>query len=429
MRRLTLSLLLVVTLAAIGLGWGLDKLYDRYGAPATGEDMVLLEEIAGGLSKTVAGLDNAESFIRQWNRHSDITLSLQSYETFQIPQSLQADFLQGTPLTLESENEFSIHSYLPEKRQVLSLSFPYSHQGGGQNTLQLVLTLVFYAGVILVILIWLYPLIKRLLVLRNTAKAFGEGRLDARVDSGGLSFISEIEDEFNHMAQRIQTLVSDNKLLSSAVSHDLRTPLSRLRFGIETLAETYGDVEREQYIDRISQDLDEMESLVESLLAFARMDESRVKIKFTRTDLAQVVSSCKGELMPASLSVDCNLPEGGAYIESDTGFTSMLYANLLKNAVQHARRKVQVQLVEDEKNWCLLVEDDGPGIPAGQRQDVLKPFVRGSGAEKKKGHGLGLAIVSRIAEWHRAGLEIGESAELGGLKVVVTFRKYTEPDK
>ena len=198
-----------------------------------------------------------------------------------------------------------------------------------------------------------------------------------------------------------------------------------MRFGIETLAETYGDTERERYINRISRDLNEMESLVESLLAFARMDESRVKISFARTDLGEIISSALGEATKQKLDIRINKPEQPAYIESDAGFIKMLYTNLLKNAMQHARSRVRINLSGDARNWYLVVEDDGPGIPVEQRKDVLKPFVRGgSGGEKKSGHGLGLAIVDRIAQWHRAGLEILESEDLGGLKVVVVFRKY-----
>jgi two-component system OmpR family sensor kinase len=418
---------MVVTVAVIALGWGLDEMYGYYTDQPVDNDLILSEETITGLARTFSALENPEKFIETWNQNSNTVLTLQPYGEFQIPELLQPQFFQGQALSLQSENEISVHYYLPDSRQVFSFSFPAGLHSLDDSTLRLGLTLVFYAGVILVILVWLYPLIKRLLVLRNTAKAFGEGKLESRVKIGGLSFISDIENEFNHMAQRIQTLIGDNKLLSSAVSHDLRTPLSRLRFGIETLAETYGDVEREQFINRILLDLNEMESLVESLLSFARMDASRVKIKFARTDLVGIVSSGQEEMAANKPAVRLDIPAETAFIEADAGFIKMLYANLLKNAMQHAQAEVRISLPGDAKHWYLIVEDDGPGIPAAQRKDVLKPFVRGSSANtKRSGHGLGLAIVDRIAQWHRAELEILESTDLGGLKVVVAFRKYPD---
>ena len=89
-------------------------------------------------------------------------------------------------------------------------------------------------------------MVRRLLILSNVAKAFGEGDLNQRVKKGSVSYISDLENEFNHMANRIQTLVEDNKLLGNAVSHDLRTPLARLRFGIDALAETSDESVREK---------------------------------------------------------------------------------------------------------------------------------------------------------------------------------------
>ena len=126
--------------------------------------------------------------------------------------------------------------------------------------------------------------------LTTAAKAFGEGRLDQRVQTHRHSYLHDIECEFNNMAKRIQNLVADNKLLSSAVSHDLRTPLARLRFGIDALDETGDEQTRKQYLERISADLTSMEQLVEVLLEYARLDKELADLPLQNIDIVSLIA-------------------------------------------------------------------------------------------------------------------------------------------
>jgi len=136
--------------------------------------------------------------------------------------------------------------------------------------LNILLTLQFYLIVIAVLLAWLFPLIKRLLNLQKVAKQLGTGDFSSRVNVSKFSYISSIESDFNRMANQIQKLVDDNQMLSRAVSHNLKTPLTRLRMGIDVLEETTDNSEMEGYIKRINGDLDEMQTLVETLLQYSK---------------------------------------------------------------------------------------------------------------------------------------------------------------
>jgi len=206
-------------------------------------------------SKLAQALDTADATAPQ-----DDAVRILQYDELALPTELQSELEQGRILTLETDSAINLYFNQPNTQQVLNLSIPYPEQSG--TPIRLMLTMLFYICVILLVMIWLYPLIRRLRALETTAKAFGEGELDRRVATHSRSQLHSIETEFNNMALRIDGLVGDNKLLSSAVSHDLRTPLARLRFGVDALRETETDDAQTNYLQRLSDDVTEMEQLV-----------------------------------------------------------------------------------------------------------------------------------------------------------------------
>jgi len=406
--------LLVVVLAVISAGWAIDQLFSRLDsgeadsftvARSIGQSLAnrLDEEKSTEQSSGVAdGVGN-----RVGNR--DESIKILQYDELALPPSLQAELESGTSLTLES------------------LDLP--HQGKSETRIRLMLTVLFYAAIILLILIWLYPLVRRLQRLAVTAKAFGEGELHQRVPTHPRSRLYDIESEFNNMARRIEGLVSDNKLLSSAVSHDLRTPLARLRFGVDALNESVANDEQADYVERLSADLTMMEQLVSVLLEFAKMDKELLDLPLHETQLhvlveqAVIVGRDSSE-KTIDLLVDIDPAE--STVLANQRYAAMMVNNIVQNAIRYGRSKVLVTLGKERNRVCLLVEDDGPGIPESERDNVLKPFVRNVGLETKSAtdssYGLGLAIVSRIAEWHRATLAIENSPRHGGALIRICFQ-------
>ena len=180
---------------------------------------------------------------------------------------------------LESNDHLALYNFLPSTGNLLILKSPLLFIVPSQTTKNYIFTLLFYATLLVVFALWTYPLARRLSALRLTAIAFGDGKLQRRVKLSPFSYISNIEVEFNRMAQRIENLLSDVKLLSSAVSHDLRTPLARIRFGIDTLQEEDDPQLRQRYQQKISANVDEMTSLVDTLLRYARLDQKMLMLK------------------------------------------------------------------------------------------------------------------------------------------------------
>ena len=421
MKKLILSLVLIVIFSIIGLCWGLDNLFAKYQNKNEQDELKPYKQITTALAQTLDKQSDLKQFIEQWQNTHDLKISLLDLSAFPLPLSLQHSFNSGIPLTLESDNNILIHVVLPKHQKALILTLPSSviEQDNGQ--LQLIFTSVFYITLLLILFIWLYPLIKHLRQLGITAKAFGEGQLEQRITIDKTSYIADIEIEFNKMAQRIETLIIDNQLLGNAVSHDLRTPLARLRFGIEALEETSNPKLREKYQKHISRDVDEMEKLVAVLLNYARLDQAMVAIDKREVIIQDVIQDCINSSNSHDKTIEFKSRESIS-ITADINYLSMLINNLLSNAIQYANNKISVKVIKNNSATSLIIADDGQGIEKDKRQEILKPFTRGDNSSDKQGYGMGLAIVTKIAQWHEASLNIEQCSLLGGAKFIIAFK-------
>ncbi len=426
MRKLTLSLLFVVLIAIIGLGWGLDRIFENVANQKYKDELTVYKDFGVLLASILDTIEDPHIPSAEKTDMWPGAASLQSADDFLLPPELNRQLDLGEPLVLESDDGISLHFLLQNSNKILTL-LPGEHEQQLQkNRLSLLFTIMFYSGILLLILLWLYPLVSRLLKLRDSARQFGNGNLEERIKPGKLSYIRDIESEFNRMADKIQSLISDNKLLSNAVSHDLRTPLARLRFGIDTLAEFDDPAKRMQYQGKISKDLDEMESLVTTLLSYARLDQSMQVLQRMPVDLGEVVEGILDTVSNPAKKLHWRNSSNTCIILGDKRHLIMLVNNLLQNANKYALTTIKVTLVSTQNSKCCLrVEDDGPGIPIESCEDVLKPFVRGkddiNSVKSDKGYGMGLAIVARISQWHKARVSIDRSEDLGGARLSVEF--------
>jgi two-component system OmpR family sensor kinase len=427
MRLLTLSLIAVVLAATIGLGRVLDSLF-YYVVPShsslNNDSVLVLEQLGQELADTLNTLEHPKEFIASWSKQGRYDLSLMLLSDIQLPEALIQQVTSGVPLLLTSDDEFSLYFYLDNQQSLLILkpTFPNNQHETGE--LKLMLTLLFYCALVLLIWMWAYPLVSRLINLRHSAQLFGKGQLEQRIKVGSVSYVKDLEHEFNHMAQRIQNLVSDVKLLSSAVSHDLRTPLARMRFGIDTIAEEQNPQRQALYLERLSNDVDEMTCLVEILLDYARLEQAMILIDKQKVELNALVKGCvaaKNNVQPRIVLQQSNKP---SWAIGDARYLQILLNNLLGNALQYGHNQVAVQIQHNATHISLIIADDGEGF-TDDEQDLRKPFVRGKdAADKAKGYGMGLAIVERIVEWHEGELIIARSTQLKGAEITIKLPHY-----
>lgn len=273
----------------------------------------------------------------------------------------------------------------------------------------------------------LVPVIAALLVFRverqltkveRASQALAVGELSARVDNPhGPS--AELAASFNAMAERVERLIQSRDELVQAVSHELGSPLSRLRFHVELL-ENQSDAQREERLEAMTRELDALDELVAELLAYVQSDELALDPHAFDPnrglhDLAELARLEAPQ--DRAVEVDLALPSD-ATVFADPRLFQRAVENVLRNAMKYARGNVLLELEQDEEHVRVVVHDDGPGIPEELREKVTIPFFReGADRDRKTGGvGLGLAIVSRIMHRHGGRLAI-DSSPLGGAMV------------
>ncbi len=263
---------------------------------------------------------------------------------------------------------------------------------------------------------------RELTKVERASQALAEGEFSARVDNpSGPS--TELAASFNAMAERIERLIRSRDEIVQAVSHELGSPLSRLRFHMELL-QNLSDEEREGRLSAMTRDLDALDDLVAELLSYAQADEIKLKPcafdpKQGLNDLAELAVLEAPE--ERGVEVDLAIPDG-SLVYADQRTFQRAVENILRNAVQHTRRRVRLELNQSAEHLRVTVHDDGPGIPEALRDKVVTPFFRLEADRTRTtgGVGLGLAIVARIMEKHGGRLEIGTS-DLGGAAVATVW--------
>jgi len=427
MRLLTTSLLIMMLIATIGLGWifdGLIKQYRNDNSDQTTQDVnavAILERLGSEMATTLDRLTPGaqQQFVKHWPGESS-TLSIIDISAQPLPKELLKQVKLGQPLLLQSNDHLAYYFHLATSNQLLLLKSPLLLIAPAPSSQDYAFTLLFYSSLLLLLALWAYPLIRRLSALRKAAKNFGEGDLQQRIKPSALSYIGDIEVEFNHMARRIESLVDDVKLLSSAVSHDLRTPLARIRFGIDTLSEEDDPVLRQRYQLKISDNVDEMTSLVDTLLRYARLDQNMLELKQQPLDMTTLVENTIAHQQSETTSITLR-GNGEHHLIGDKVYLTMLINNVLQNAINYGNSQVLITLTCQGRHFIMTVEDDGLGIAKEQRQAILKPFTRGNAQQKSSGHGMGLAIVKRIVDWHKGSMSIEDSSQLGGAKFIISL--------
>ncbi|MEM6532296.1 MAG: ATP-binding protein [Myxococcota bacterium] len=263
---------------------------------------------------------------------------------------------------------------------------------------------------------------REIVKVEKATEALSVGELDARVDNpDGPS--NELAASFNAMAERLARLIRSRHELVQAVSHELGSPLSRLRFQLELL-ETGEPATMHSRCAAMARELDSLDELVAELLNYTQSDDVALNLETfnPKPALEDLVELARlDEVSGLELNVCLNADPDGL-LHADRRLFQRSIENLLRNAVRYARAEVRVEVLAETDSVAVAVHDDGPGIPEAQREYVTQPFVRIDSHRPRKtgGVGLGLAIVSRIVNRHRGELSIAESP-LGGACIKTTW--------
>ena len=420
----------------LGLGWGIDQLFDNYQAErqlTTDVDLhkgsfFLLNRALKRLPET-----EHEQYIQAISPSFGFPITIGSIVDLPALEQTVASSLtddqqqylqQGGIVTIF--NDFDGTAWflkrVSDSDKVMIFGPILNEASTKANTF---IYVVFLTGLALIVFVWVWPLSRALGQLAKTTVAFGQGDFSVRANIDVPAPINELAGRFNAMADRIERLLKSHKDLSHAVSHELRTPIARIRFAMEMVREIDDEATQHKYMDTMDNNIEELDGLVDELLSYARFDREEPQLSFSQANIVQLLQQVLDNFILTETELSFNLAHDSSELacDCDQEAITRIVDNLVRNAVRYADKCIQVTVHQQDNNIVIAVEDDGPGVPEEYWQSLFEPFVRLDKSRDRKsgGIGLGLAIVKRFIGLHHGEVAISKSEQLGGASFTLTF--------
>ena len=269
-------------------------------------------------------------------------------------------------------------------------------------------------------------LLRRAEAVNRTARAIMDGDLSQRIPVvGPRDELGGLAEGLNQMLARIEELMNDLRHVTSDIAHDLRTPLGRLRQRLEvSRTAPRSCAEYEKAIDAAIGDTDILLKTFEAMLRIAQIEAGARRARFTAVDLSAVAENVTDAFAAVAEDQGKQLIariERGTTVHGDSELLTQMLVNLIENALRHTPGETTIELCleRNDSGARLAVSDDGRGIPAKERDRVLRRFYRLDASRSTQGSGLGLSLVSAVTKLHHATLSLEDNAP--GLRAVIDF--------
>lgn len=267
---------------------------------------------------------------------------------------------------------------------------------------------------------------RRIREMRQTVDAIIDGNMRQRVPvDGSRSEFDQQARAFNRMLDRIAALMDGIANVSNDIAHDLRTPLGRLRGQLARLRREADTPAMREGLDQAIAQSDALLEMFAAILRIAEIEGGDRRAAFAALDLGALATEIGEMMAPVAEAEEHRLEIGPCPtipIHGDRRLLSQAIINLIENGVRHTPpgSTIRVRAARSGDEAMLIVEDDGPGIPAERRADALRRFGRLDKARNRSGHGLGLSLVEAIARLHRGRLALEDAGP--GLRAVLAVR-------
>jgi two-component system OmpR family sensor kinase/two-component system sensor histidine kinase RstB len=281
---------------------------------------------------------------------------------------------------------------------------------------------VLLASLACLLFFWLRPLSRDLDQLRKTAIEFGQDSFDVVAPKARSTMTAPMVLAFNSMASRIKRLIDAHKELSTAVAHELRTPLARSKFALQMLACTEDKAKQERYCNAISKDICELEQLISEMLIYASFDNDKPELNFSQESLVEIVQKQLTNYQQFEQKISINNTIGECKVDVDRHFISRALNNYISNAIKYGNGEIDIAIVKNEGHCQIRVSDNGDGVCDDFKCTIFDAFSRGDASRNREtgGFGLGLAIVCRIMEWHGGSASVVD-CENGGSCFILSW--------
>lgn len=368
--------------------------------------------------------DEWKTIVDKAGKRFDLPLKLITTSTFDAMEHEDHQALQDEDTHVYYYDGMVILHYLiPNTEHVITLGPAKMPTRPNVKATYRVLILAFFG---IIIFVWLWPMSRDLEQLKRATSKFGQGDFNTKVPEAKSTMVAPMVDSFNMMAERIKRLIDAHKELSSAVSHELRTPLARSKFALQMLSSATDEGKKKKYQLQISNDICELEELINEMLIYASFDSDRPELSFTHQNIHELVTKQIAIYDHHFSQIELIDNTTDLFAICDNHFIERALNNFISNALKYGAGKVRVTIsktTQSEKNFCSIsVEDNGEGISEEFKSVIFDAFSRGDQSRNREtgGFGLGLAIVVRIMEWHHGTATVNDS-ELGGASFTLTW--------
>ncbi|MHA6894329.1 ATP-binding protein [Ralstonia pseudosolanacearum] len=416
--KLSLMVLVASSIAALALSWSAgwlfhDAITQGQREARKGYVFVLREYLDRFPGEARAAA------IRRLNDHAQELFDVVDPDTVvDLSAEQRQDLVDGKLVVMTNRTDY----YLPLRDgTVLHARF----EDTGYIAIKLIAFGLVAIATLLPILFWSWLLWRDLRALEEAARSFGGGMLSTRARLRRGSNIDALAHQFNDMAERIQGSIQHQREMMNGISHELKTPIARLEFGIALLQSPVSEDQRKARLDALRSDVRELDELVTELLALSRLEQGATHLVLMRVTVGEwldsVVANIADDVADRQLTLAVHADFAPAHHVCDPRLVARALLNLIRNAMRYARRTITVHAEAGTYGGlCLTVEDDGPGIPAAERVRVFEPFYRLDASRDRHtgGFGLGLAIVRRIALVHGGEVRL-DTGGSGGARFVL----------
>ena len=413
MLRLLLSLYFVTVVGLISINWASEFIWQSISPKAnelSSETKSLIEPIKYLVDK------KSDLQLKALNQQLQINIEIKDKKHYALLDEHYKLLSLGIPVVLYDDHTREILTLTKDSKQFIVIT-ELKEEASGNNIYRLLLLGSSYIVLGLFLAIWIQPVWRDLKYLEFVSEKVKNNDFELPAYQKYRSPISKIVQTTHEMTNRITALLSEQKQLINAVSHELRTPLSRLHFSI-----AMEDSLDEKQKGEITQDVTEIEGLVDEMLAYARLEYLSHSLKRENIDVYALLSS-QVDKLKRNTSKEINFSfDGPNQFSCQPDLLERASQNLITNAIKYSNEHIEVSLSVNEHQLKLTVEDDGPGVADESVNIIFRPFTRVDKSRNKgvTGYGLGLAIVKKAVDWHQGRCDVSSSS-LGGAKFTLTI--------
>jgi two-component system OmpR family sensor kinase/two-component system sensor histidine kinase RstB len=267
----------------------------------------------------------------------------------------------------------------------------------------------------LAIFVWVWPMSRDLEQLKKSTRLFGQGDFTVKAPNAKSSMMMPMINAFNMMSARIKKLITAQKELTNAVAHELRTPLARSKFALQMVNQIDDEAKKEKYLAQINDDIHELEELINEMLIYSSFESDKPVLHFEPININDIVDAQVIKHAQFTGSITVTKSSEIIMANCDGHFIDRALNNYISNAIKYGAGQVRISVEQCSEHCIIRVEDNGKGVSENFKSTIFDAFSRGDESRNREtgGFGLGLAIVSRIMQWHHGDASI-EDSTLGG---------------